>query len=52
MANKKVKYVEPISYFSEETRKMFGLGEYAETKPASKTDTKKEPVKKTGTKKK
>ena len=26
---KKVKYVEPVSYFSEETRKMFGLGEFA-----------------------
>ena len=55
MATKKVKYVEPVSYFSEETRRMFGLGEFAkdaETKPDTKTDTKKAPVKKADTKKK
>ena len=46
MATKKVKYVEPVSYFSKETRKMFGLGEYA--KDAEKnTETKKTPVKQT-----
>ena len=47
MATKKVKYVEPVSYFSKETRKKFKLGEYAETK----ADTEKAPAKKTGTKK-
>ena len=52
MAIKKVKYIEPEDYIPESLRKEFGLGEYAETKPAPKTDTKKEPVKKTGTKKK
>ena len=48
MANKKVKYVEPVEYFSKETRKMFGLGEFAKDaqkaetkKPATKKDTKK-----------
>ena len=41
MANKKVKYVEPVSYFSKETRKMFGLGEYAEKKNEAKPDAKK-----------
>ena len=51
-ANKKVKYVEPVSYFSEETRRMFGLGEFAEKKTDTKTDTKKAPEKKADTKKK
>ena len=51
MANKKVKYVEPTSYFSKETRKMFGIGEYAKDATA-KTDEKKAPVKKADTKKK
>lgn len=46
MANKKVKYVEPVSYFSKETRKMFGIGEYA--KDAEKnTETKKTVTKET-----
>ena len=52
MANKKVKYVEPVSYFSKETRKMFGLGEYAEKKTDTKKDEKKAPIKKADTKKK
>lgn len=50
MAKKKVKYVEPVSYFSEETRKMLGLGEYANDTP--KKDEKKAPAKKADTKKK
>ena len=51
MANKKVKYVEPIGYFSKETRKMFKLGEYAEKKTDEKADTKKASAKKAVTKK-
>ena len=47
MATKKVKYVEPVSYFSKETRKMLKIGEFAE--PTA--EKKKEPAKKTGTKK-
>ena len=49
MATKKVKYIEPVSYFSEETRRMFGLGEYANDAP--KTDEKKAPAKKAPAKK-
>ena len=52
MATKKVKYVEPASYIPEKLRKEFGLGEYAEKKTDTKTDTKKAPVKKADTKKK
>ena len=52
MAIKKVKYVEPEGYIPKHLRKEFGLGEYAETKPDTKTDTKKAPVKKADTKKK
>lgn len=52
MANKKVKYAEPADYIPKELRKKYGLGEYAETKPDTKTDTKKAPVKKADTKKK
>lgn len=48
MATKKVKYVEPVGYFSKETRKMFKLGEFAETN----TEEKKAPAKKAVTKKK
>lgn len=40
MASKKVKYVEPVGYFSKETRKMFKLGEYAEPKADTKKTTK------------
>lgn len=45
MANKKVKYVEPVEYFSKETRKMFGLGEFAKETP--KKDEKKTATKDT-----
>lgn len=45
MATKKVKYIEPVGYFSKETRKEFGLGEYAEQPPTK--DDKKTPPKKT-----
>lgn len=48
MATKKVKYVEPASYFSKETRKMLKIGEFAEPN----TEKKKEPAKKAETKKK
>ena len=52
MAIKKVKYIEPEGYIPKHLRKEFGLGEFAETKPDTKTDTKKKPVKKADTKKK
>lgn len=56
MAIKKVKYIEPEDYIPKELRKEFGLGEYAEKKTVTKTDTKKDekkaPVKKADTKKK
>ena len=52
MANKKVKYVEPIGYFSKETRKMFGLGEFAKEAQTKRESEKKAPVKKADTKKK
>ena len=48
METKKVKYAEPTSYFSKETRKKFKIGEFAEPKP----DTKKADTKKADTKKK
>ena len=51
MANKKIKYAEPASYFPESIRREFGLGEYAKETPAKKNE-KKTPVKKTDTKKK
>lgn len=51
MDTKKVKYVEPVSYFSKETRKLLGIGEFA--KDANKNaDEKKTTVKKADTKKK
>lgn len=50
MATKKVKYVEPVEYFSKETRKMFGLGEFAK-EANSEANDKKAPAKKTDTKK-
>lgn len=46
MAIKKVKYVEPEDYIPKSLRKEFGLGEYAEPKNNTKTDTKKTTVKK------
>lgn len=52
MAFKKVKYVEPEDYIPKSLRKEFGLGEYAEKKTDTKTDTKKAPAKKADTKKK
>ncbi len=56
MAIKKVKYIEHEDYIPKELRKEFGLGEYAEKKTVTKTDTKKDekkaPVKKADTKKK
>lgn len=39
MANKKIKYSEPVDYFPKEIRKKYGLGEYAET---AKKEVKKE----------
>ena len=47
MAIKKVKYVEPASYFSKETRKMLKIGEFAEPN----TEDKKTPEKKAVAKK-
>lgn len=51
MANK-IKYSEPSSYFPEHIRKKHKIGEYAETKTETKTDTKKAPAKKAVAKKK
>ena len=48
MATIKVKYVEPVGYFSKETRKAFGLGEYAEQPQAE--EEKKAPEQKADTK--
>lgn len=46
MANKKIKYSEPVDYFPKDVRKKFGLGEYAE-KGTSKKEVKKETKKTT-----
>ena len=34
--NSKIMYVEPDGYFPKELRKKYGLGEYAQKKPAEK----------------
>ena len=52
MAIKKVKYIEPEGYIPKHLRKEFGLGEFAEPKPATKPEPKKTPAKKANTKKK
>ena len=36
MSTKKVKYVEPVGYFSKETRKKFKIGEFAEPETDNK----------------
>ncbi len=43
---KKIAYTEPTNYFSEATRKKYGLGEFAPKKTATATKSTKKPAKK------